>query len=333
MSAFRCVECGAVLEAPERGVAIGCDCGASFEAGFGGWDFRPSNDDDNRDVQAEIYDGMVGKLTNFSQPHNLMLRYQGRLVERFIKREDRVLEIGGHRSGLLPFLEERREARCSGVDISATWVAEQNRLARIRGTETQWVLADAANLPFPDDHFDAICSFDVFEHLSDAGAAITEVARVLRPGGLFICHMPVRDIEGSMDGLQRRFRGDKWRAAQANVGHFHDQMASSGELVGMFEGEGMEIVLNEPYNVWLQPLHDYKLLSRLGKLRHGGKSVHAREETPTSDAAPAEGGGGGIQALYSKYVIPVAAVLTMPDRIGVALGVGGSRTFVVRAGS
>lgn len=67
--------------------------------------------------------------------------------------------------------------------------ASQIELAQQRARE-----ADLANvafrqasiyeLPFPDDHFDAIFSHALFEHLRDHGAAARECLRVLKPGGV-----------------------------------------------------------------------------------------------------------------------------------------------------
>lgn len=46
------------------------------------------------------------------------------------------------------------------------------------------VQADAARLPFRDDVFDLILSQAVLEHVKDPAAAVAEMARVARPGGL-----------------------------------------------------------------------------------------------------------------------------------------------------
>ena len=46
-------------------------------------------------------------------------------------------------------------------------------------------LVDAHVLPFPDDSFDGVLSLAVLEHLRDPYRAVQEVARVLRPGGVF----------------------------------------------------------------------------------------------------------------------------------------------------
>jgi SAM-dependent methyltransferase len=55
-----------------------------------------------------------------------------------------------------------------------------------RGTTVPAVCATATALPFADDTFDIVfCSFGALQFVSDIGHAVTEVARVLRPGGRF----------------------------------------------------------------------------------------------------------------------------------------------------
>lgn len=80
-----------------------------------------------------------------------------------------------------------------GVDISqeavgsatATFTAPNLRFERIAPVEQ-------APLPFEDQSFDVVLSFQVFEHLTEPDAYLREVRRVLAAGGTFICVTPDR---------------------------------------------------------------------------------------------------------------------------------------------
>ncbi|MEX0859723.1 MAG: class I SAM-dependent methyltransferase [Cucumibacter sp.] len=57
--------------------------------------------------------------------------------------------------------------------------------------------AEPTRLPFPDGAFAAVFSIGVLEHVYETGgeevASLREIARILRPGGLFLCfHFPNR---------------------------------------------------------------------------------------------------------------------------------------------
>jgi SAM-dependent methyltransferase len=52
------------------------------------------------------------------------------------------------------------------------------------------VLAVNQDLPFADDSFDAVFSFDVLEHVTDPFSSARELARVLKPGGILYIDLP-----------------------------------------------------------------------------------------------------------------------------------------------
>jgi ubiquinone/menaquinone biosynthesis C-methylase UbiE len=58
---------------------------------------------------------------------------------------------------------------------------------------TAHVWGEPVKLPFPDDHFAAVLSCGVLEHVQDPGASLAELHRVLAPGGrLFVYKLPNR---------------------------------------------------------------------------------------------------------------------------------------------
>lgn len=68
-----------------------------------------------------------------------------------------------------------------GVDPTAKHI----EVARARGGGPSYQLGSAGQLPVEDASQDAVVACLVFEHIDDVDAAISEVARVLRPGGRF----------------------------------------------------------------------------------------------------------------------------------------------------
>jgi demethylmenaquinone methyltransferase/2-methoxy-6-polyprenyl-1,4-benzoquinol methylase len=73
-----------------------------------------------------------------------------------------------------------------GIDFTPEMIAaaEQKRYSR---TDLSFQVADAMALPFPEDHFDAVTVAFGLRNMKDYQAAITEMVRVIRPGGRWIC--------------------------------------------------------------------------------------------------------------------------------------------------
>jgi ubiquinone/menaquinone biosynthesis C-methylase UbiE len=53
---------------------------------------------------------------------------------------------------------------------------------------------DATRMPLPDACVDMVVSFETLEHLGDHDRFLSEVRRVLSPGGLFLVSTPDRDV-------------------------------------------------------------------------------------------------------------------------------------------
>ncbi len=106
----------------------------------------------------------------------------------------RVLEVGCGAAQCARWLGEHG-ARPVGLDLSERQLSHSRRLDASTGQRVPVVAGTATALPFRDAAFDVVFSaFGALQFVADAGRAVAEVARVLRPGGLFafsITH-PVR---------------------------------------------------------------------------------------------------------------------------------------------
>lgn len=74
---------------------------------------------------------------------------------------------------------------CVGVDLVPEVVAEAARRAAESGvTNARFEVADTYALPFADASFDAVHAHQVLQHLTRPVAALSEMRRVLKPGGI-----------------------------------------------------------------------------------------------------------------------------------------------------
>lgn len=72
----------------------------------------------------------------------------------------------------------------SGIDLTPRAINHTKRRFELMGLNSDLQIADAENLPFEDNSFDAVYSWGVLHHSPDTQKAVNEVYRVLKPGGL-----------------------------------------------------------------------------------------------------------------------------------------------------
>jgi len=88
----------------------------------------------------------------------------------------------------------RPDARLTGVEVSPDAV----RALRERGFAAAEVDLELGRLPFSDESFDVVLCYDVFEHLFAPDRLLSEIRRVLLPGGhAFLC------VPNTLNGFNR----------------------------------------------------------------------------------------------------------------------------------
>jgi SAM-dependent methyltransferase len=106
----------------------------------------------------------------------------------------RVLDVGcgiGHWGRTLSMVLPP-EASVVGVDREAEWVERATAIAKRAALSNQfsYQVADAHALPFAAGEFDLVTCQTVLIHVPDVAKALTEMLRVLRPGGLLVAIEP-----------------------------------------------------------------------------------------------------------------------------------------------
>jgi len=97
----------------------------------------------------------------------------------------RVLDAGcGPGTITLGLARAVRPGQVTGVDLEDSQCAGAREEAEREGLNVDFRKASIYDLPFENESFDAVFSHAVFTHLTDPAAALIELRRVLKPGGL-----------------------------------------------------------------------------------------------------------------------------------------------------
>jgi len=125
----------------------------------------------------------------------------------------RVLDVGTG-DGTYAIGAARRGAEVTGIDTAPAMLAAARTRAEEAGVSVTVREANAENLPFDDDSFDAVLAVTVLCFVRAARTAVDEMARVLVPGGRLVLGELNRF---SVWAARRRLRGwlgaETWKSA------------------------------------------------------------------------------------------------------------------------
>jgi SAM-dependent methyltransferase len=171
---------------------------------------------------------------------------------------DRVLDVGAG-FGRHIFECARRGADVVALDYAEDEVVETRAtlgamvdageidIERFKGV----LRGDATKLPFADASFDKVITSEVLEHIQDDVAAISEMIRVLKPGGMFAATVPAWGPEKINWMLS-----DEYHAPKSVGGHV--RIYSKTELAAKLRTAGLDLqgthrahALHSPY-WWLK---------------------------------------------------------------------------------
>lgn len=126
-----------------------------------------------------VFDGFVSSMPRY------------RFIAKYADRGSKVLNIGVGRGGLERILLEK------GVDVFSLDPSDASieGIRVLLNSENRAKVGYSQNIPYPDNLFDLVIMTEVLEHLEDGvlSATLSEVRRVLRPGGAFVGTVPANE--------------------------------------------------------------------------------------------------------------------------------------------
>lgn len=149
---------------------------------------------------------------------------------RKLRDAGRVLDVGcgtGYGSAILA----SKGRHVVGIDVSEQAVSRAQ--ASHQRDDLEFTVMSATELDFPTASFDAAYSIQVIEHVEDVKRHLSEVVRVLRPGGRFVVATPNR-LTYSPNGLQNPFHIREYdvRELRALLAAYFEKV----EIVGLHAG-------------------------------------------------------------------------------------------------
>jgi len=168
--------------------------------------------------------------------------------------DQRVLEVGCG-MGTMAMHWARNGARITACDLNPVAVAQTSQRFRVFDIRGRVLQADGGNLPFATARFDYAYSWGVLHHSPDLATSLSELVRVVRPGGgfgvmLYNRHSLrylylVKYVEGVLHGESRFLDSlelaSRYSDGATEEGNPHTWPVTSGEMKELFQKFGQRV--------------------------------------------------------------------------------------------
>ena len=161
-------------------------------------DYYNSDDADNfyyhvwggEDIHIGIYESLTEDIATASE--RTVATMAGRLG--VIGAGSRVIDVGSGYGGAARWLAEHYSCHVDCLNLSEAQNQRNRELSRMRGLDDRIDVTDGSfeKMPWPNEHFDIAWSQDAILHSGRRDQVLSEVDRVLKPGGEFIFTDPMQ---------------------------------------------------------------------------------------------------------------------------------------------
>ncbi len=186
----------------------------------------------------EIIFNQKSRKTKNYRLENFHFSYLGRVFEALnIPGEGKYLDVGCGALGHLVIEAARKGQKAVGLDLTRTLIDKARKFSRseLEGNRlTSFFIGQAERLPFKNQSFTKVSAIALLEHIENDERVISEIARVLKPGGRMFVMVP-----NSYQKINPFFAW-YYRRVDKEMGHLRHY--EGGELKKRFEKYGLKLV-------------------------------------------------------------------------------------------
>jgi len=217
--------------------------------------------DKNLKKQQEVYDKSwrSGLKSGREEYGNLQTNLEFLAQTDLLRPNHRILEIGCGIGSIVVELTKQ------GFDITGSDISHEAIAYGLKKYgDIKLEVQAAETLQYENETFDIVLSFDLFEHIARVDRHISEVFRVLRPGGYYMFQTPNKYSNIIFETLQTRTL--RWR-------HYHPSLHSPGQLKRRLSRHGLQARF-----VKMNPINEFtiKKLKKLGPVGNIFKYINFR---------------------------------------------------------
>ena len=225
------------------------------------------------DVLGDLWWDRQGQMSGLHEMTPVRLAYFDQIFTRLLatksRHAGRFIDVGCG-CGIFTEALARRGYQIIGLDISEGALQAAKRHATATGVKVEYRKSSAYHLAIKTAGVDGVVTSDLFEHLHDFPRAVSEMARVLRVGGVLAFDTVNRTWLSLLGGI---WVVQRWLHLMPPHTHDWRMFITPGELKAVFSHFGLEVreiqglspaahFLRLPYILWKhRKFGPYKLSS------------------------------------------------------------------------
>ena len=127
----------------------------------------------------------------------------------------------------------------TGIDPADQSIITASNHARASGLNIKYEKGTGENLPYANGSFDFVFCCDVLEHVQDLPKVISEISRVLKPGGVFIYDTLNRTFISKVVAIKIWQEWKRWAFMPPNL-HVWEMFIKPGEIKDLLRKNGLD---------------------------------------------------------------------------------------------